>query len=69
MRTTIDLDDKLVKEVMELLDVNTKKEAVQRSLEELINQKRRKRLKQKLGKFDLDLTLEDLEEMRSSDNE
>lgn len=68
MRTTIDLDDKLVKEAMELLGVKTKRAAIQRSLEELIHQRRRERLRTKLGKLHLDLSLQDLETMRRDEN-
>lgn len=68
MRTTIDLDDKLVKEAMELLGVKTKRAAIQRSLEELIHQRRRERLRAKLGKLRLNLSLKDLERMRQDEN-
>lgn len=67
MRTTLDLDEELVKEVMALLGVKTKREAVRRSLEALIQQRRRERLRGKLGKVDLDLSLEELEEMRQDE--
>lgn len=68
MRTTIDLDDKLVKEAMELLGIKTKRAAIQRSLEELIHQRRRERLRAKLGKLRLNLSLKDLERMRQDEN-
>ena len=64
MRTTIDLDEDLVREAMTLLGVKTKREAVTRSLEALIRQRRRERLRARLGKVDLDLSLEELEAMR-----
>lgn len=64
MRTTIDLDEDLVREAMALLGVKTKREAVRRSLEALIRQRRRERLRARLGKVDLDLSLEELEAMR-----
>ena len=68
MRTTIDLDDDLVREAMDLLGEKTKRAAIQRSLEELVRQKRRERLRGKLGKLDLDLTLNDLEKMRQDES-
>ncbi len=68
MRTTVDVDEKLIKEVMELLGVSTKRAAINRSLEELIRQKRRERLQAKLGKLDLALSLEDLERMRQDED-
>lgn len=68
MRTTVDLDDKLVKEAMELLGTKTKRAAIQRALEELIHQKRRERLRAKLGKLRLDLSLEELERTRQDES-
>jgi len=68
MRTTIDLDDDLVREAMDLLGEKTKRAAIQRSLEELVRQKRRERLRGKLGNLDLELTLNDLEKMRQDES-
>jgi Arc/MetJ family transcription regulator len=67
MRTTVELDDKLVREVMKLVGVKSKRAAIQRSLEELIRQRRRERLRAKLGKLGLDLSLEELKRMRQDD--
>ncbi|MBI3659836.1 type II toxin-antitoxin system VapB family antitoxin [Candidatus Acetothermia bacterium] len=67
MRTTIDLEEKLIQKVMKLLGVKTKREAVQRALESVIAQKRRESLQAKLGRLDLKLTLKDLEQMRRDD--
>jgi len=68
MRTTIDLDEDLVQEVMKLLEVDTKKEAVHRSLRDIVKRKRRARLRSRLGTMDLDLSLKELEEMRKRKN-
>ena len=68
MRTTIDLDEELVNEVKCLLGVKTKREAVTRSLEALAQQRRRERLRTKLGKMDLDLSLETLGRMRQDED-
>ena len=68
MRTTIDLDNDLVREAMDLLGERTKRAVIQRSLEELIRQKRRERLRGKLGKLHLELTLSDLERMRQDES-
>jgi Arc/MetJ family transcription regulator len=64
MRTTVDIDDRLIREVMSLLKVDTKREAVQCSLEALVREARRRRLCSKLGNVELDITLEELHEMR-----
>jgi len=64
MRTTVDIDERLIREAMALLKVNTKREAVQHSLEALVREARRRRLRSKLGDIELDITLEGLNEMR-----
>ena len=64
MRTTIDINESLVEKVKKLLGVKTKKDAVEYSLEFLIREKQRERLRKKIGKADLDLTLDELEKMR-----
>jgi len=67
LRTTVDIDERLLEEVMQLLNVRTKREAVQRSLEALIRQARRQRLQAKLGRVDLDITLDELHKLRSDE--
>ena len=67
MRTTVDLDDDLVKEAMDLLGVKTKRAAIQRSLQEMIRRERRERLRGRLGRLDLQLTLNDLDRMRQDE--
>ena len=64
MRTTLELDEELLREAMRLLGVKTKREAVRRALEEVVARRRRERLQAKLGRFELALTREDLEAMR-----
>jgi len=68
VRTTVDLDEELVREVMDLLGVKTKRQAIRRSLEALVKQKKRERLRTKLGNLDLDLSLEELEWMRQHES-
>jgi len=68
VRTTVDLDEELVREVMDLLGVKTKRQAIQRSLEALVKQKKRERLRAKLGNLDLDLSLEELKWMRQHES-
>lgn len=67
VRTTIDIDERLLREVMQVLNARTKREAVQRSLEALIRQARRQRLQSKLGCVELDITLDELHELRSDE--
>ena len=68
MRTTVDIDERLIREAMALLKVNTKREAVQHSLEALVRQARRRRLRSKLGNTELAITLAELDEMRLDEN-
>ena len=65
MRTTIDINDDLLKEVMTLSNVQTKKEAVEISFQSFIKQKRIERLTKRLGSGILSLSHKDLKEIRS----
>lgn len=65
MRTTLEIDDKLLKQVQALTKTKTKKEVVHRSLEALIRQQRIERLHGKLGRLPLDLTPETLAKLRA----
>ncbi len=67
LRTTVDIDKQLLHEAMQLLNVRTKREAVHRSLEALVRQARRQRLQAKLGRVELDITLEELQELRDDE--
>jgi len=64
VRSTLEIDDELIKEATLLTDAKTKKEVVRLALETLVRQKRRERLRNRLGKFPLELTLKKLAEMR-----
>lgn len=67
MRTTVVIDDALLKEAMSVIRAKTKREAIEAALREMVRKKNlevfREELKQ--GKYDLDLTLEELERLRS----
>ena len=65
MRSTIDIDDTLIKEAMKLTKAKTKRELINMSLQEIIDKKRRQRLVNRLGRFNLNLSLEELEKMRA----
>lgn len=67
MKTTVVLDDKLLEGAVEAINAKTKKEAIEAGLKELINKKNREALRSELGSYDLDLSLEKLEEMRRDD--
>lgn len=67
MRTTLILKDELIDEVKSLSGAKTKKEAVERALEEFIQRRKSKKLLDLMGKIDLDLTVEELLEQRRKD--
>jgi Arc/MetJ family transcription regulator len=67
MRTTLDLEESLLHEAMKLLGTTTKRETVWQALQALVAQKRRERLRAKLGRMKLSLTLERLDEMRRNE--
>jgi Arc/MetJ family transcription regulator len=64
MRTTVDIDDKLLKEAWGILHPKSKRELIERSLEEVIRREKLKRLADRLGKIPFDMTLRDLKRMR-----
>ena len=65
MRTTLEIDDNLLREVMKVSRARTKKGAVLIALREYLKAKRREELKDMIGTYkEFDLSLEDLEKMR-----
>jgi Arc/MetJ family transcription regulator len=64
MRMTIAIDDRLFEEAKKLTDVKTKKELINLSLRELIRRKRQQHLAGLYGCGLVDLTVEDVEELR-----
>jgi len=64
MRTTLEIDDRLMKRAMALTKAKTKKELIHRSLEALIRQQRIERLLGRLGRFPLSLTPRKLAKLR-----
>ena len=65
MKTTVMINDKLLKEAMKASQAKTKKEAIEAGLRELVRRKNIEALRQELGTFNLDLSLEELERRRS----
>ena len=65
MRTTLEIDDRLMKQALALTNARTKKELIHRSLEALIRQQRIERLLGKLGRFPLELTSRRLTKLRT----
>lgn len=53
MRTTLDIDEKLLEDVVALTGEKLKRRAVSKALEEWVRQKRVQKLRAMLGKVDL----------------
>jgi Arc/MetJ family transcription regulator len=67
MRTTLAINEKLLDEVKSLSGAKTKKEAVEKALEEYIRRRKAKKLIELEGKMELSLTLDELIEQRRKD--
>ena len=68
MRTTIEIDDNLLENVMKRAHCKTKKAAIVTALTEYLKMKRRKELIEMIGNYEnFDLTLKGLEKVRSEE--
>jgi Arc/MetJ family transcription regulator len=67
MRTTLAIKEELLEEVKALSGVKTKREAVEKALEEFIRRRKAKRLVDFEGKMELSFTLKELLERRKKD--
>jgi Arc/MetJ family transcription regulator len=64
MKTTVIIDDELLKEAMKVTNSKTKKEAIEISLKELVRSKNLEAFIEELGTYSIGLTPEELEERR-----
>ncbi len=64
MRTTLDLDEKLIEEASRLSNGKTTKAVVEEALREFIRRRRIEELRRMIGTDAIDLTPEDLRRMR-----
>ncbi len=67
MRSTIDIDEKLLQEAQKITGARTKKELINLSLKEMIGKKRREHLISLFGSSVLDISLEDVEKLRKDE--
>ena len=65
MKTTVVIDEELLREAMEPTGAKTEREAIESGLRELVRRKSLKALREELGTFDLDLSLQELGRRRS----
>ena len=66
-KTTVLIDERLLKEAMKAVGARTKKESIRAGLLALVRRHHRESLQKELGTFDLDLSLEELEQLRNAD--
>ena len=67
MKTLIDIQDDLMKELLKESKARTKKAAVTEAIKEYINMRKREKLISLMGNYDFGYTQEDLERMRGDD--
>ncbi len=64
MKTLVDIDEQLLEKAMEITNARTKKETIHNALQELVRSQLREELISLKGSNILDLTLEELKELR-----
>ena len=64
-KTTVVIDETLINEVIRITNLKTKKEVIEKGLKELLRTRNRELLRQELGTFDIDLSLEELKKRRA----
>jgi Arc/MetJ family transcription regulator len=65
MKTTVVLNNDLLNEAIKAIHARSKREAIEAGLRELVKKKNRDALRAELGTYDIAITLEELEELRS----
>ncbi|MFQ5949226.1 MAG: type II toxin-antitoxin system VapB family antitoxin [Nitrospiria bacterium] len=63
MRTTLDLDEKLIEALLKVTDAKTKTEAIHLAISELIRRRRLEKLKSLSGKIHIDLDLKKMKKV------
>jgi Arc/MetJ family transcription regulator len=64
-KTTVLIDEVLIKEALRATNLKTKKSVIEMRLKELLRTKNRELLRRELGTFDIDLSLEELNRKRA----
>lgn len=64
-KTTVVIDETLMEEALRVTNLKTKREVIEKGLRELLKKKNRELLRQELGTFDIELSLEELKKRRS----
>jgi Arc/MetJ family transcription regulator len=66
-KTTVVINEKLLKAAIHAIGAKTKREAIEAGLASLVRHSNRESLRKELGTYDLDLSLEELEKSRNAD--
>ena len=66
-KTTVLIEEDLLKAAAESIGARTKKETIETALLSIVRQHAREKLRKELGTFDIDLTPEDLETLRNAE--
>jgi Arc/MetJ family transcription regulator len=64
-KTTVLIDEALLKAAVEAIGARTKKEAIEAGLRALVRHRNREALRKELGTFEIDINLEELERLRN----
>ncbi len=65
-KTTVLIDEALLKAAIEAIGARTKKEAIEAGLRALVRHRNREALRKELGTFQIDMNLEELERLRNA---
>jgi Arc/MetJ family transcription regulator len=66
-KTTLLIDENLLEKAIQAIGARTKKEAIEAGLRSLVQMHNRELLRQELGTFEMDLTLDELERLRNAE--
>ena len=64
-KTTVVIDEKLLKDAIDAIGARSKKEAIEAGLRALVRDYNREALRRELGTFEIELTLDELEQLRN----
>lgn len=66
-KTTVMIDDALLKAAAEAIGTRTKRETIEAALLSLVRQHTKEKFRKELGTFDIDLTPQELERLRRAE--
>ena len=66
-KTTVLIDEQLLREAIEAIGARSKREAIEKGLRSLVRQHNLEALRKELGTFEIDLTLDELEKLRHAE--